>query len=50
MDIVNSDLNSNSKHQDKCKFKLKLIPMATISNVYSLANFVYYGKNSIVLN
>ena len=51
MDIVNSHLNFNSKHHDKCKLALKLIPLATTTNAFSLevvqkniANFVYYGK------
>ena len=36
MDIVNSHLHFNSKYRDKCKFALKLIPLATTSNVFSL--------------
>ena len=36
MDIVISHLNFNSKLLDKCKFALKLIPVITISNLFSL--------------
>ena len=36
MDIVNSHLNFNSKHLDKCKFALKLIPIITVSNLFSV--------------
>ena len=35
MDIVISHLNFNLKHHDKCKFALKLISLATISNLFS---------------
>ena len=36
MDIVNSHLKFNSKHYDKCKFRLKLIPFEATSSVFSL--------------
>ena len=51
MDIVNNQLNCNSKHHDKCKFASKLIPVLTTSNLFPLevvqnANIanLYYGK------
>ena len=36
MDIIISHLNFNSKHYGVCKFTLKLIPLVTISNLFSL--------------
>ena len=35
MAIVTSHLNFNSKYHDKCKFSLKLIPLATTFTVFS---------------
>ena len=38
MDIIISHININSRHRDKCKFALKLIPLATTmtSNLFPL--------------
>ena len=46
-------LNFNSKHYDKCKFALKLIPLVTTFNLLSLevvqiSNIVYFEKTRIV--
>ena len=34
--MVNSHLNFDSKHHDKCKFTLKLISLTIVSNLFSL--------------
>ena len=36
MDFIFSHLNFNSKHHDKCKIALKLIPLVTVSDLFSL--------------
>ena len=36
MEMAISHLNFNSKHHDKCKFAVTLIPLVTISNLLSL--------------
>ena len=55
MNLVIYHLNFNSKHDERCKFALKLILMGTTSNLFSLklyknaniANFIYYGKTGL---
>ena len=55
MDIVNNQLNCDSKHYDRCKFASKLIPLLTTSNLFPLevvqnANIanLYYGKTRYI--
>ena len=36
MDIVISHFNFNIKHRNKCKYALKLFPMVTTLNIFSL--------------
>ena len=36
MDIAIKYLNFNSRYHDKCKVALKIIPLVTISNLFSL--------------
>ena len=53
MDTVVSHLNFHSKHQEKCKFAVKLItlvinlfPLEVVQNA-NIVNFVYYGKTRV---